>query len=232
MKSLFSAMFLMGILHFLSCQQVGAALQAHVTVDNITTSFTYTVFNDEPTSSNSYLDAFHLVVNAPFDVVSSPDGWTFLTDNLTYIDWFNTNTNVPHTNDIAPASFKGGFVIRSHLPPDLPSGSDSLMFALSSWDYATTNSGPTAIGSAVAPSVTSVSAVLSNPLFSSGVFTFTLVGIPSYIYIIESSTNLAAWSAFSTNPVPSKLVLTNSSGLPSQFYRADVAPNSAGFGPD
>src|SRR5437660_6618208 len=79
---------------------VGAALQAGIQVSHPTsTNYSYTLFNDEPTNSTLRVNAFHLVANAPFDVTSSASGWSYVTDNATYIDWFCTNS----TLQVAPS---------------------------------------------------------------------------------------------------------------------------------
>src|SRR5690242_14491710 len=82
--------------------QRASAVQAHIEVLQTGTNFAYAVFNDEAGGSALYLNAFHLQVRAPFDVLSSPAGWVFQTDHFTYIDWVCTNGTPPFPQDVAP----------------------------------------------------------------------------------------------------------------------------------
>ena len=231
MHKLFKLLLLGTIFPVLAIQSAFAT-QVHVTLTKAGTNFSYAVFNDEPTNSTLHLDAFHLVVNAPFDVVSSPAGWSFETDNLTYVDWFSSSSLPPYGNDIAPNSSKSGFVIGNKLPPELPSTSESLSYALSSWDHATTNSGQSATGAIEAPSITTVAAVFSQASVSNATFRSELLGISTYSYAIYSSTNLASWSLLKTNSAPFTIMETNTTAVPSKFYRAEFVPTVSPLEPD
>jgi hypothetical protein len=86
----------------------------HIEVTQAGSEFTYTVFNDEPATSSLYVNAFHLTIGgAPFSVTSTPEGWDYFTDNSTYIDWYNTELELPYPHDVAPDSSLGGFTILS-----------------------------------------------------------------------------------------------------------------------
>src|SRR6266496_6383256 len=99
MRTPIASFLLGGILSLTTVYSVCAA-QVHVATTKVGTNFTYIVFNDEPTNSNLHLGTFHLVVNAPFDVAGSPAGWSFETDNQTYVNWFSADSTAPYPNDI------------------------------------------------------------------------------------------------------------------------------------
>ncbi|HYV27658.1 MAG TPA: hypothetical protein VFA77_09010, partial [Candidatus Eisenbacteria bacterium] len=80
------------------------AIEAHVAVAQNGTNFNYTLFNDDPTGSQFFLSNFHLEVNAPFAVSSTPSGWDFVTDQFSYVDWYCTNSVSPYLNDVAPGA--------------------------------------------------------------------------------------------------------------------------------
>lgn len=205
------------------------ALDVHVAVVQTGTNFSYTLYNDEPTNSSSHLNAFHLVANAPFEVASTPPGWDFATDSFSYVDWFaSTNCGPPYTNHIAPASSLEGFAVRSKI-----SMSESLSYALTSWDHKTTNTGPGFVGSVQAPSILTVEPTLTNISTSiSNTFQFTLIGIPFYSYAIEKSTNLIDWSLLTTNSSPFTFIVTNTSSLGPGFLRALFVPDPSETPPD
>src|SRR5438552_17750927 len=130
--------------------QLTTALEAHATVAHTGTNFAYTVFNDEPTSSPTYLVGFYLLANAPIDAVSSPAGCDLSTDNFSYVAWFCTNATVPCPNEIPPGSALDGFSIQSRTATSKPLGC-----AFTTWDHALTNAGPGYLGSTESPSITS-----------------------------------------------------------------------------
>ena len=191
------------------------AAQGHVAVAQNLTNFTYTISNEEPPGSQLFLSNFHLESNAPFQVISSPAGWSFITDNFSYIDWFCTNTVSPFPNDVAPGALLGGFVIQSAL-----TNSESLGFALVSWQHGTTNSGPSIQGFVAAPSIPTLDATLTQPSHAgSNAFEFTVLGIPSFDYAVQSSADFVNWTPFATNSAPFRVLETNTL-WPLRFYRA------------
>jgi hypothetical protein len=90
---------------------VADTLQTRVEVEQVGTNFLYTVFNDEPAGSNRHINIWELSVNAPFDVLSTPQGWDHVTDNRSYVTWFSTDSTEPFLHDIAPGALLEGFVL-------------------------------------------------------------------------------------------------------------------------
>ena len=111
-------------------------------------SWSYTLSNDESANSANYITSFNLSVSAPVTVTSTPAGWDYQTDNLTYVYWFNTDPTLPYPNDIAPGASLGGFTIQS--AATLSTMHD---FGLSGWDHSADAPGPTFQGLVLAPSV-------------------------------------------------------------------------------
>jgi hypothetical protein len=194
-----------------------STLQVRVEVDRAGTNFSFTVFNDEPLESSHYLTIWHLVASAPFQVISTPPGWSCFTDNSTYVDWFSTDAEWPYVNDIAPGVSLGGFALASVVPTfeDLP-------FAAVSWDHAATNSGPSYLGTVASPSIMTVTAVLTNVLYSSAssTFQFTVAGIPTLKYSVETSLNLKDWIGVTTNASPFLFVDRQVNNPAERYFRA------------
>lgn len=92
--------------------------------------FNYVLRNNEPTNSKQSINTFNLTVSAPITVTNSPPGWDFITDNRTYVDWFNTDSELPLLHDIAPGSSLSGFTIESAIET-----TDTLPYGLTFWDH-------------------------------------------------------------------------------------------------
>lgn len=137
------------VLLFSGLEARGAVLHAELTQTGST--FTYTLFNDEPGSSPYYVNAFHLVLNAPVTVTATPSAWSYETDNVSYIDWFNIDANLPYLHDIAPQSSLGGFTLESTVTT-----SQMANYAITTWDHDLDDAGPSAYGSVPTPALTSV----------------------------------------------------------------------------
>jgi len=191
------------------------AIEAHVAVAQNGTNFNYTLFNDDPTGSQFFLSNFHLEVNAPFAVSSTPSGWDFVTDQFSYVDWYCTNSVSPYLNDVAPGASLAGFALRS-----VATNAESLGYTLISWQPGATNSGPAIQRFVLAPSLGAVDAVLTNVFSPSNAFQFTLLGIPSFNYEVQSSTNLVDWSSRATNVSPFIFLETSAAPPFRRFYRA------------
>ena len=201
------------------------AFQGHVVLVQSGTNYTYTVFNDEAAGSPSYLNTFYLPVNAPISVVSSPPGWSFTTDHFTYVNWFSTDGAMPYPNDIAPGASASGFAIQSPIQSSEPF--DCL---ISSWDHSLTNSGPANTNTVSAPSVfgdsSEVPPMLTNLNYSATrTVQLTLLGIPSFNYTIQSSTNLMDWTSLVTNSAPFDFADTNAFIPSMRFYRSLLIPS-------
>src|SRR5581483_8790367 len=202
------------------------AFQAHVVLTHSGTNYTYTLFNDEPAGSQSYLNTFYLPVNARISVVSSPPGWSFTTDGMTYVNWFSTDTALPYPSDIAPGASVTGFAIQTAIQT-----SESFDGALGSWDHSLTNSGPASTGLISAPSIfggsSAVPPTLTNLNYSgTNMFQFALFGISSFNYTIQWSTNLTEWTSIVTNSAPFSFVDTNAFIPPMRFYRSMLFPDA------
>ncbi|MDB6026748.1 MAG: Autotransporter-associated beta strand repeat protein [Verrucomicrobiales bacterium] len=70
----------------------------------------------------------------------------------------------------------------------------------------------------------SASATMSSGSNTNGNFTLSVVGVPSYSYVIEVSTNLVNWNAVRTNVSPFTFTNGNAAIDPTQFYRAVYVP--------
>jgi hypothetical protein len=205
------------------------AVQAHVVLTQSGTNYAYTLFNDEATGSQSCLNTLYLSVNAPISVVSSPPGWSFTTDNSTYVSWFSTDGAMPYPNDIVPGASASGFVIQTSIL-----GSESFDCVMGCWDHSLTNSGPANINSVSAPSVfgdsLGVAPTITNVNYSTvNSFYFTLIGIPSFDYTIQSSTNLTDWTSQITNSAPFDFADTNAINSSERFYRSMLFPDDLSF---
>lgn len=201
------------------------AFQAHVVLAQSGTNYTYTLFNDEAAGSSAYLNTFYLPINAPVSVVSSPPGWSFTTDGFTYVNWFSTDAAMPYPNDIAPGASVSGFAIQTAIL-----SSEAFDCALGSWDHTLTNSGPSNTNLVPAPSVfgdsSAVPPVLNSVSYSASALQFTLSGIPSFNYTIQSSTNLTDWASVLTNAAPFSFADTNAFLPPLRFYRSILSPDA------
>lgn len=219
MKSRFNPGYVVILVSLLVFGRETMAVQAHVTLTQNGTNFLYTLFNDEPVSSQEYLNVLHLSPNGPFEVGSTPSGWVFVTDNLSYIDWYCINPLVVNPNDVAPGSSLGGFSLRSSLDT-----TEASTYALTSWYRGLTNNGSLAEAAIQVPSVLSLACTITNVLHSStNTFQFTVLGIPSFSYTVESSSNLVDWTILETNAAPLIFVETNASLFTRRFYRAVTA---------
>ena len=122
--------------------------QANVILTQNGTSFAYTLFNDENMGSSLYVNNFYLRVNAPFAVVSHPQGWNYLTDNYTYVDWYCADSSEPYQNQLAPGASLSGFVLQSQVD-----STQQFNCVIGSWDLSVTNVGSDYDGLIAAPSV-------------------------------------------------------------------------------
>ncbi len=199
------------------------ALNAQVEAVQNGTTFSYTVHNNEVSGSTLLVDTFHLTTRAPFTVAATPDGWSFETDNTTYIDWFSTNDSPPFSGDIAPGAFLGGFVVQTMDP-----SSDELVSAVVSWDTSTNGCGPALQLTVVSPSVTNVAPMLAVTTNAGG-FQFSVIGYPSFSYVFQSSTNLLDWSPVTTNASPFNIVEPASLQTPANFFNSIFLPDQASW---
>ena len=171
MKSLSLARTVLVTLVLVLARQETRAVQAHVVLTPGGTNFTYILFNDEAVSSHEYLNVLHLNPNAPFEVASTPPGWTFVTDNFSYVDWFCTNPLLAAPNDVAPGMSLGGFSLRSTVVT-----SEDSSYAVTSWYRGLTDPGSATQGPIQVPSI--ISAAFTNSVASCPCVTTTTPIIP------------------------------------------------------
>jgi hypothetical protein len=125
----------------LSAQQKlsAQALLSHATVDITGQTYSYTLFNDEALGSSSFLTSFTLAADSPFTVTNVPNGWTYDTDNATYIYWHNADSALPYLHDVAPGTSLSGFTITSTATSD----PEQNFLEITSWNHTTDMFGPT-----------------------------------------------------------------------------------------
>jgi hypothetical protein len=127
-----------------------ADLATRVEVNQLGTTFIYTVFNEEPLGSPNFVNLFHLNVAAPITVTGTPPGWEFSTDNATFIGWFNADTETPYPDDIAPQE-SVTFSIETNVTT-----TELLRYTVSSWDHPADAPGPAFRDRILAPSIQAV----------------------------------------------------------------------------
>ncbi|BBJ22128.1 hypothetical protein [Candidatus Nitrotoga sp. AM1P] len=121
-------------------------LRARVQALVQTSTWNYTIYNDEPESSQQFLAGFSLTIAAPVIVTGTPPGWIVETDNATYVGWIAADENFPYPNHVRPGDTLGGFQIQS------PTGySESTPYVLTSWRQDTDESGLVAPDVVVTP---------------------------------------------------------------------------------
>lgn len=113
-----------------------ASVRAHVGVSATREVWTYTIFNDEPQTSQQFIAAFSLDVVAPATVTRTPRGWVALTDNASYVLWYANDQQPPYPHHIAPGGSLGGFQIQSPR-----SGSESTAYIVTAWDHQANKAG-------------------------------------------------------------------------------------------
>lgn len=122
-------------------------LASHVDVSVDASTWTYTLVNDEPANSPNYINSFSLAVDAPITIITTPNGWDYQTDNTSYILWFNTDTALPYSHDVAPVTSLGGFEVGS------PNAASTAQAAgLDAWDHFADEPGTTVSTTVFAPS--------------------------------------------------------------------------------
>lgn len=122
------------------------SLAAHIDASQIGNNWSYTLTNNEAASSPYFLSDFNLSVGAPFEDVTAPVGWSYTTDNSSYIYWFNTDAQLPYPHDVAPGAHLDGFSFTSSV-----AGSQLSSYGLSSWDHSQDAPGTTAVGMILTP---------------------------------------------------------------------------------
>lgn len=203
---------------------MGETLQARIEVAQAGTNFSYTVFNDELITSRWHVSMWHLELNTPFNVIATPPGWDYITDNASYVDWYSTDAEDPYPHDIAPGASLSGFAVGA-----VVATSEDLAFAAMSWQQGSTNSGPSALGLVKAPSVHSFAPRLVNVRNSPEGFQFTVEGVPSLLYTVEVSTNLSEWTEVTTGTAPFTFQDASISSATARFFRVNYVDRFGGL---
>ena len=130
------------------------ALAAHVTVkvepDNEDKrgirTWSYKLFNDEPSGSPQHITSFVLEVAAPVTVTGTPAGWSVVTDGESNVLWYCSEQQPPYSNDIAPGTSLAGFEIQTseHKSRHAP-------FGLMAWDHKANHAGGVTLDSVRSP---------------------------------------------------------------------------------
>ena len=137
---------------------------------------------------------------------------------ISYVSWTCTNGSPPFSSEIPPGASLGGFVLQSAVL-----STDNFTCEILSIDTAVTNIGPVFSGTVAAPSTPSVAPSLELSQ-SAAVFQLSLLGVPYYPYIIQSSTNLMDWVTINTNIAPSVFAVPPANSAPATFYQAAFQP--------
>lgn len=193
----------------------GQGLLARVEVAQSGTNFNYTVYNDEAVGSARYLASWHLELNSPFQIISTPPGWDYMTDHSTYVSWFSKDSEEPFPSDIAPGAALSGFGVAA-----VVSTSERLSFAVTSWQHGTASSGPSLESFIKSPSVLSFKATIVNLSYAPGNLQFTVQGLASLQYSVEVSTNLVDWTYVMTGASPFTYRETAPASAGARFFRA------------
>jgi hypothetical protein len=123
-----------------------ADLATRVEVNQLGTTFIYTVFNDEPLGSPNFINLFFLNVAAPITITSTPPGWEYSTDNATFVSWMNSDVQLSFPDDIPPQD-SVTFSIESNVTT-----TELLGFTVASWDHMVDGQGPAYRDQVLAPS--------------------------------------------------------------------------------
>jgi hypothetical protein len=201
-----------------------AEVEVRVEVVQTGTNFSYTVHNDLSGGNLKHVNAWHLQLNAPFQVLAAPAGWTYVTDTLSYIDWISTDELPPYGNDIAPGAALAGFTVAS-----VTDTAETLPYGATSWDHTANKAGPCYFGAVAVPSVTSVVPHFENPAWSqtSKVFQCAVIGVPTLKYAVEASDDLIQWTELTIKPSPFTFVHTADGNSRTRYFRAVYADSFA-----
>ena len=110
-------------------------------------TWSYTIFNDEPPNSPHFINSFVLDVAAPITVTGTPPGWAVFTDGNSNVLWYSVEQQPPHSNDVAPGAFLGGFEIQTREKRSKHAG-----VGISSWNRSANQAGAVALNSVRTPS--------------------------------------------------------------------------------
>ena len=121
-------------------------LSASLIVETSSPFWSYTVTNEEVSTSPQFINAFSLDIVALVSVVGTPPGWSVLTDNRSFVLWYAGDTQPPYPHQIAPGQSLAGFRLQGTSP-----GSESTGFSLTAWNHTTNKAGLVLLGAALSP---------------------------------------------------------------------------------
>lgn len=175
------------LLFLLAAVASNGQLAVHVDVNQVGDSWTYTLTDDEPLGSPNYLTSFGLEVSAPVTVIGVPSGWDFITDNASYVYWFDTDASVPYPDDVAPGDTLSGFALQS-------TGATSSLFSdnIAAWDHSADAPGPSYLGETFAPTIAAVATAVPEP----NVWIISIVGIVTAILYFVRQFGIASMRLF------------------------------------
>lgn len=137
-------------------------LLTHVTtVLPNSSTWQYAVFNDEPLTSPNFIYSFDVTVDSALTSISSPSGWSYVTDNASYVLW----TSDLLASDIAPQASLSGFVLHANAETNLHDA------FLDAFDHTTMDVGPGAILSVQAPVALPNGDIVPEPAFTAAIMT-------------------------------------------------------------
>lgn len=121
-------------------------LAASLTVETSPSLWSYTVTNNEVSTSPQFINAFSLDVVALVSVVGTPPGWSVITDNSSFVLWYAADTQAPYPHQIAPGQSLSGFQLQAGSP-----ASESTGFSLTAWNQTTNAAGLVLLGAVLSP---------------------------------------------------------------------------------
>jgi hypothetical protein len=149
---------------------LASTLATHIAANTSGTIWTYTLFNDEPNNSPNYIAVLALALQTNIFNITAPAGWDHTSDNSTFIQWFNTDNQLPYTNDIAPGASLGGFGFESTTTTSALVRAD-----VGSWDHVNDLPGP--------PSTDVMAPVPSTEGPEPWTFSFVLAGLIVFVCV-------------------------------------------------
>jgi hypothetical protein len=135
-------------------------IPTHINTTVTGDTYSYTVFNDESLSSSLYLYNITITLPSPsaFMVTQTPEGWTYDTDNETYLFFYTDDPSLPYPHHIAPQSSLGGFIIQA----TQPSSSQTVDYQINTWDHLSDMPGSYSLGTVLVPKLATVPAPSSS----------------------------------------------------------------------
>ncbi len=158
------------ILAILPVCLAGPVLNADIASSNSGSTWSYTLDNNETAGSGNFIRSFTVTLDAFINVITSPAGWDFNSDFLTFITWLADDTP-PFPFDVAPGASLGGFSIQS------PTGVVRMNNAvISSWNHPLDEAGPDSPLLSVSAPGSFTAAAMPEPV------TWPLIGVLAVVF--------------------------------------------------